>query len=95
MRDYPKGFVVCFHYNQTSHRKVECPQLLQGSVQGFASTATRATESRPVKVEVPRVRRRAFQLTAEEVCASPDAMAGMYSLFYSILSYIVLTFLYA
>ena len=64
--------MVCFHCNQTGHRKAECPQLLQGS----APTA-RATETRPVKAEAPRARGRAFQLTAEEVRAAPDVVAGM------------------
>ena len=26
-KDFPKGFAVCFHCNQTGHRKAECPQL--------------------------------------------------------------------
>ena len=71
-RECPKGFTVCFHCNQTGHRKAECPQLRQGS----APTA-RTTETRPVKVEASRARGRAFQLTAEEVRAAPDVVAGM------------------
>ena len=59
----------------------ECPQLLQGS-----APAARATEVRPVKAEAPKARGRAFQLTAEEVRAAPDVVAGMYSLFIFYLS---------
>lgn len=75
-RDYPKGFSVCFHCNQTGHRKAKCPQLLQGS-----APAARATEVRPMKAEGPKARGRAFQLTTEEVRSTPDVVAGMYSLF--------------
>ncbi|XP_052621371.1 uncharacterized protein LOC122195016 [Lactuca sativa] len=84
-KDFPKGFAVCFHCNQTRHRKAECPQLRgssQGAPQGSAPAAIRATESRPVKAEAPRARGRAFQLTAEEVRAAPDVVAGMYSFMY-------------
>ena len=78
-RDCPKGFMVCFHCNQTGHRKAECPQLRQG-----ATPTTRTTETRPAKVEAPRARGRAFQLTAEEVRAAPDVVAGMLSFMYLI-----------
>ena len=44
-KDCPRGFAVCFHYNQTGHRKAECPQLCQGS----ALAALRVADSRPVK----------------------------------------------
>ena len=71
-RDCPKGFSVCFHCNQTGHRKAECPQLRQGS-----APIARTTETRPVKVKAPRAPGRAFQLTAEEVRAAPDVVAGM------------------
>ena len=84
-KDCPKGFAVCFHCNQTRHRKAECPQLQgssQGAPQGSAPTAIRATESRPVKAEAPRAPGRAFQLTTEEVRAAPDVVAGMYSFVY-------------
>ena len=76
--------MVCFHRNQTGHRKAECPQLHQGSAQGYAPTA-RVTEVRPVKAEAPKARGRAFQLTAEEVRSAPDVVAGMYSVFYILL----------
>ena len=76
-KDCPKGFAVCFHCNQTGHWKAECPQL-RGASQGSAPAAARVTESRPVKAETPRARGRAFQLTAEEVRAAPDVVAGMF-----------------
>ena len=84
-KDCPKGFAVCFHYNQTGHQKAECPQLrgpAQGASQGSAPASIRATESRPVKAEAPKARGRAFQLTAEEVRAASDVVAGMYSFVY-------------
>ena len=37
---------------------------------------------RPVKAEVLKARGRAFQLTAEEVPAAPDVVAGTYFLIY-------------
>ena len=84
-KDCPKGFVVCFHCNQTGHQKAECP-LLRGSAQGASQesvpAAIRASDSRPVKIETPKARGRAFQLTAEEVRAAPDVVAGMYSFMY-------------
>ena len=81
MRECPKGFSVCFHCNQTGHRKAECLQLLQGSAQGSAPAA-RVTEVRPVKAKAPKARGRAFQLTAEEVRTAPDVVAGMYFSFH-------------
>ena len=78
-KDFPKGFMVCFHCNQTGHRKAECPQLHQGSAQGSAHAA-KVTKVRPVKAEAPKARGRAFQLTAEEVRVAPDVVASMYSL---------------
>ena len=84
-KDCPKGFAVCFHCNQTGHRKAECPLLrgsAQGASQGTAPAAIRASDSRSVKTETPKARGRAFQLTAEEVRAAPDVVAGMYSFVY-------------
>ena len=84
-KDCPKGFAVCFHCNQTGHRKAECPQLrgsAQGASQGSALAAVRASDSRPVKTETPKARGRAFQLIAEEVHSAPDVVAGMYSFMY-------------
>ena len=84
-KDCPKGFAVCFHCNQTGHRKAECPQLrgsAQGAPQGSAPATIRATESQPVKAEAPKARGRAFQLTAEEVRAAPDVVVGMYPFLY-------------
>ncbi|XP_042757760.2 uncharacterized protein LOC122197614 isoform X2 [Lactuca sativa] len=78
-KDCPKGFMVCFHCNQTRHRKAECPQLrgtTHGASHGSAPAAARASEGQPVKVEAPKAQGRAFQLTAEEVRAAPDVMAG-------------------
>ena len=80
-KDCPKGFAVCFHCNQTGHRKAECPQLRRAP-QGSAPAAIRATESRPMKTEAPRARGRAFQLTAEEVRAAPDVVAGTFPFMY-------------
>ena len=37
-----------------------------------------------MKIEAPRARGRAFQLTAEEVRAAPDVVAGMLSFMYLI-----------
>ncbi|KAL7606504.1 uncharacterized protein LOC111918954 [Lactuca sativa] len=38
----------------------------------------RITDSRPVKVEAPTVKSRAFQLTNEEARAAPDVVAGTF-----------------
>ena len=84
----PQGF--CNLLSLTGHRKAECPQLIQGSAQGSTPAALRATDSRPVKVEIPRARGRAFKLTAEKVHAAPDVVAGTYLLIYVILRFVVL-----
>ena len=81
-KDCPKGFSVCFHCNQTSHRKAKCPQQVQGPVQGFVPTYVRESERQPVKAETPKDRGKAIQLTTEEVRAAPDVVAGMYSFIY-------------
>lgn len=94
VKDCPKGFAICFHCNQTGHRKPECPQIIQGSAQGSAPAALLATDSRPVKAEVLRARGRAFQLTGEEVRVAPDVVAGTYSLIYTILIFVVLILCY-
>ena len=83
-KDFPKGFSVCFHCNQTSHWKVECPQLTHGSAQAFAPVALHVTDGQPVKAEAPSPRGRSFQMIAEEVRAAPDIVAGMYLLIYDI-----------
>ncbi|CAH1443352.1 unnamed protein product [Lactuca virosa] len=77
--------MVCFHCNQTGHRKAEYPQLRgtaqgapQGAPQGSASAGMRATKVRPVKAEAPKARGRAFKLTAEEVRAAHDVVAGTF-----------------
>ena len=61
------------------------PATFQGSAHGSAPSA-RVTEVRPVKAESLRAHGRAFQLTAEEVRAAPDVVAGMYFLFIFYLS---------
>ena len=81
-KDFPKGFAVNFHCNQTGHRKAEYLRLWgssQGASQGSSPAAVRATESWPVKAKAPKARGRAFQLIAEEVRVAPDVVAGMYS----------------
>ena len=51
-----------------------------------ATAAVRATRVWSVKAEAPKAHGRAFQLTAEEVRATLDVVAGMYSLFIFYLS---------
>ena len=77
-KDWPKGFSVCFHRNQSGHRKAEFPQLTQRLVQASAPTTLCTIHMQPVKAETPRASGRAFQLTAKEVCTRPDVMVGMY-----------------
>ena len=60
----------------------ECRQLVQGSKQGSALAALRVSASLPTKTETPRVRRRAFQLTAEEVRAAPNVVDGTFLMSY-------------
>ena len=89
-KDFPKGFSVCFHCNQTSHQKAECPYLTHGSTQASAPATLHVTDSRSGKAEPPRARGRAVQLTAEEVRAAPDVIAGTY-----LHIYVILRFVYA
>ena len=76
----------CYECGKEGHMAKDCPKGLRGSAQGApqgsALAAIRATESRSVKAETPRERGRDFQLTAEEVRAAPDVVAGMYSFIY-------------
>ena len=78
VNDCPKGFSVCFHYNQTGHRKAEFPQLIQGSAQAPAPAALHVTDGQSGKVKVPRARGRDFPLTAEDVRAAHDIVVGIY-----------------
>ena len=89
---FPKGFLVCFHCNQTGHQKAECPQLTHGSAQAPAPTTLQVTDGRPRKAEALRARGRAFQLTAEDICASPDVVAGMY--LFILLVFMIHSYLY-
>ena len=89
-KDCPKGYSVCFHCNQTGHRKAECTQLTQGPSQTSAPAALRVIDGHPGKAKAPRARGRAFQLTAEEFPTTPDVVVGTY-----LLIHVILRFFYA
>ena len=87
-----EGFSVCFPCNQAGHLKAGCPQLTQGSTQAPTPATLRITDGRLGKAEASRAHGRAFQLTVEQVRASPDVVAGMYLLFNFYLNYLCLCF---
>ena len=78
VKDFPKGFLVCFHCNQNGHQKAECLQLTQRSAQTPGPVTLHVTNGRPEKADTPRARGRAFQLTAEEVLATLEVVVVMY-----------------
>ena len=69
---------ICYHCHQVGHLRVNCPQLVAGPVQAPAPATLRITGGGQGGVEPPRAHVHAFQLTAEEVRAVPDAAAGMF-----------------
>ena len=73
--------LLCFHYNQRSHKKANCPQLTAASapVKAPAPATLRITDGRQGKAEAPVVRIRVFELTTEEARAAPDVVTGMIS----------------
>ena len=77
-RDYPKKGLICFHCNQTGHKKANCPRLQGGggAVAAPASTTPRITDGRPVMAEAPAMKSHVFQLTTEEARATPDVVVG-------------------
>ena len=58
--------------------RVNCPQLAAGSGQAPAPGTLRITGGGQGGAEPLRAQGRAFQLTAEEVRAVSEAVAGMY-----------------
>ena len=78
---------ICYHCHQVGHVKTNCPQLAARPAQAPAPTTLRIPDGRPVKTELPKAQGRAFQLTAEEVRAAPDVVAGM---FLSFISFIII-----
>lgn len=76
-KDYPKGIRGCFNCNQTDHMRSQCPQLASRMVQALAPMIVCITNGWRGKAEVSMARGRAFQLTAEEVRATLEVMAGM------------------
>ena len=70
--------LLCFHCNQRGHKKANCPQLTASAPFKAPTPATlRITDGRQGKAEAPVVRSRAFQLTTEEACTTPDVVTGM------------------
>lgn len=84
-RDCKKGTLICFHYNQVGHKKVDCLNLCSGAVTTPTPSPLRITESREDKTESPILRILAFQLTTEEARSALDVVTGMFSLLYLLL----------
>ena len=71
-RDYPRGALICFHCNQTGHKKVDCTRLLGGAVTTPALDNLRITDGRQGKVYAPMVKINTFQLSTDEAQATLD-----------------------
>ena len=76
-RDCPKRALICFHCNQISHKKVDCPRLSGVEVVGPTPAPLRITSGLHGKAEAPLVKSRAFQLATDEACAAPDVVTSM------------------
>ncbi|XP_052627606.1 uncharacterized protein LOC128134171 [Lactuca sativa] len=79
-KDCPKKGLICFQFNQTGHKKADCPRLQGGgggSVSVPAPATMRITDGR-LKAEAPTVKSRTFQLTTEGARAAPDVVAGTF-----------------
>ena len=59
-----------------------------------APTTLRTTGGGQGGAEPPRAQGRAFQLTAEEVRAEPDATAGMFPFFYLVILWLLWSIVY-
>lgn len=92
-KDCPKGFCVCFIYNQTEHVKADFPFLSSRSIQTPAPATLRITDGHQGKDEAPKSQGRDFKLTTEEARAGPAVITGFYTfIFLSI--YISYTLIY-
>ena len=69
---------MCYHYEQEVHVMAQCPLFVSRLVQALATSILRTTDRRHGRVEPPRARVRAFQLTTEEARAAPDVVTGMF-----------------
>ena len=66
-KDCLRRALICFHCNQTGHKKDDCPRLSGGVMVTPAPATLRIINGRQVKEETPTVKSRAFQLTTDEV----------------------------
>lgn len=74
---FPQEGLDCFHFNQTGHKKADCPRLTGGAVMAPAPTTMRIIDGLLVKAEAHAMKNRTFQLTTEEALAAPDVVTGM------------------
>ena len=58
--------------------KVKCPLLVAKPAQALVPATLRITDGRQRRVEPPRARVRAFQLTAEEARVVPNVVTDMF-----------------
>ncbi|XP_052626964.1 uncharacterized protein LOC128133531 [Lactuca sativa] len=79
-KDRPKKCLICFNYNQTSHKKADYLRLQGGggAVAAPAPATMRITDGRPAKADAPAVKSHTFQLTTKEAQATPDVVAGTF-----------------
>lgn len=77
-RDCPHGAFICFHCNNASRKKADCPRLIGGVVAEPTLATLQMTNGHQGKVEALVLKNRAFQLTFEEERATPDVVTGMY-----------------
>ena len=70
---------MCFHYNQMSHKKVDCPMFRGGVVIAPAPVTLRITDGRGGRAGSSSARSRASQCQSGESKVSSDVVAGMLS----------------
>ncbi|XP_052624820.1 uncharacterized protein LOC128132335 [Lactuca sativa] len=72
--------LICFQCNQRGHKKSQCPSLAAvGKVVAPAPATLRITDGRQGRAEAPVAKSRVFQMTTEEVRATPDVVTGSFS----------------
>lgn len=81
-KDFKKGTLICFHYNQVGYKNADCSVLYGGAVRVPAPSTLRITDGRQVKEEDLMLKSQAFQLMAREAKSMPYVVPGMSSIYF-------------
>ena len=83
--DCPQGAsLLCFHYNQVGHKKVDRPTMRGGAVSAPALVTVRITSGNEGRVGAPSERIRALQCQTGEARTPTGDIAGMLSFAFSL-----------